>query len=393
MKVNDFLYLIAVMFLSTGCSSNRQSENGLPCIDLLKNYSEKKIILTDIADVTCVHLDKENDDYLYKGTIRYITENIIVIADDSSGSILFFSRDGNPKSRFNHYGAGPEEYSYKGRDITSLIYDETKNEVFISYSNIILVYSSTGEYKRKIILPKGTRMLIVDFDDLSLFVYDRQKQFDKFMKKIDFSPRSIDSSYFRISKTDGRVLDYVIIPNNEKDLTDCGGGRVLLNFGNIRRCAAGLLLSNPETDTVFLYMKDKSITPVFCKKPLVGDVYPKVVLNNFMDAGRYQFMTVQTIFNLNDIAKFPFKYYVYDKQAGEIFSQKVILSDYQGKELFISAQNTLFNGNESLAYFELDLIELKQAYRENKLSGKLKELVATLDEEKDNNVFMFAHFK
>jgi hypothetical protein len=33
-------------------------------------------------------------------------------------------------------------------------------------------------------------------------------------------------------------------------------------------------------------------------------------------------------------------------------------------------------------YFELDLIELKEAYIENRLSGKLKELVSTLDEEK-----------
>jgi len=43
-------------------------------------------------------------------------------------------------------------------------------------------------------------------------------------------------------------------------------------------------------------------------------------------------------------------------------------------------------------HFELDLIELKQAYKENKLNGQLKELVATLDEMKDNNVFVFAVF-
>ena len=42
---------------------------------------------------------------------------------------------------------------------------------------------------------------------------------------------------------------------------------------------------------------------------------------------------------------------------------------------------------------ELDLIELKKAYEDNKLSGKLKELVATLDNEIDNNVFMLVNFK
>jgi len=44
-------------------------------------------------------------------------------------------------------------------------------------------------------------------------------------------------------------------------------------------------------------------------------------------------------------------------------------------------------------YFELDLTELKQASRENKLSGKLKELVTSLNEDIDNNVFMFVDFK
>ena len=46
-----------------------------------------------------------------------------------------------------------------------------------------------------------------------------------------------------------------------------------------------------------------------------------------------------------------------------------------------------------MIYFELDLLELKQAFSENKLRGKLKELVGTLDEEKDNNVIMFVNFK
>ena len=35
----------------------------------------------------------------------------------------------------------------------------------------------------------------------------------------------------------------------------------------------------------------------------------------------------------------------------------------------------------------------EKAYYENRLSGILKELVATLDEEEDYNVFMFVHFK
>ena len=50
-------------------------------------------------------------------------------------------------------------------------------------------------------------------------------------------------------------------------------------------------------------------------------------------------------------------------------------------------------GDENGYVVELSLFELKQAYKENRLSGKLKELVATLDEDKDNNVFMLLDFK
>ena len=65
--------------------------------------------------------------------------------------------------------------------------------------------------------------------------------------------------------------------------------------------------------------------------------------------------------------------------------------NYPEKEFFIGPSNfrKIF---ENGFYFELDLLELKQAYTENRLSGKLKELVATLKDD-DNNVFMMVKFK
>ena len=395
MKTKYFLYLVISMFFTIGCSSNKQSEDSLPCIDLRNNYPEKEIILSDIADITYVHLNTKDDDYLYKGFIRYATANTIVLPDMSSGAILFFDKDGNPKSRFNHYGEGPQEYIRKGIDIETLIYDELADEVVIGYRNTILVYSSTGEYKRKIVLPQGIRAWIVDFDNQSYFVYDEQKQFKKLIRETSSINQLNDSIYFRISKTDGRVLDYVIVPNNDAiDITDCDGENVLFYYGNIRICDAGLLLCNPETDTVFLYQKDKSLIPFFCKKPLVNNTYPKVILGSFMDAGRYQFITISKPAKFMDFGKYPNEYYVRDKQTDEIFHQKVILKDYKGKELFISnLYNICFDGKDTFFWDELNLIELKKANREGRLSGKLKELVATLNENKDNNVFMLARFK
>ena len=101
MKGITLLALLLWMVVVMGCSPNKQSAEGLPYINSVKNYPEKEIILTDIADVQYLHLNSDDNDYLYRGTIRRVTENAIIVYDDSSGSILFFSKDGNPKSRFN----------------------------------------------------------------------------------------------------------------------------------------------------------------------------------------------------------------------------------------------------------------------------------------------------
>ena len=95
-------YSILIIYLTTSCSSDRRADYDLPFIKINESFSEKEIILTDIADITYLCLASDNEDYLFAGAINSITENIIAIIDRSSGSILFFTKDGKPKSRFNH---------------------------------------------------------------------------------------------------------------------------------------------------------------------------------------------------------------------------------------------------------------------------------------------------
>jgi hypothetical protein len=87
------------------------------------------------------------------------------------------------------------------------------------------------------------------------------------------------------------------------------------------------------------------------------------------------------------------KHYIRDKKTGQVYQQKIRIPDYKDKKITISPglKNQFFNGD--ITFVELGLSELKQAYKENRLYGKLKELVATLDETEDNNVFMIIHLK
>ena len=399
MKREIVLYLFFLSIFVTGCSSDKQSYEDLPCIDVSKDYPEKEINLTDIADVTYLHLNTANDDYLYRGNINYVTQNTIVVIDQSSHSLLFFSRDGNPKSHFNRKGQGPEEYL----GVESILYDEAKDDVYVlpgyfSVSRYINVYSSSGKYKRKLTLPQPNMdNQMCFFDDLSILVYDNSKLWRNIGKKYREDKTAfmeqVDSTFFLISKTDGTALEYIKLPNNNIDISSFGDlertfwGQI--PYARVRKCPDGLFLYNPETDTVFLYGKDKSLTPYMYKKPLLSDLDPMIVMDICMNVGRFQCISVIP-YSANGGSS-PAKYYMRDKKNGEIFRQKIILPDYKGKDFYIDPR--LSNYYEKECHFELDLIELKEAYKENRLSGKLKELVATLNEDKDNNVFMFVHFK
>jgi hypothetical protein len=389
------LSLIVITTFAGGCSSGKHSKEGLPIIDLTNNYPEKEIFLTDIADVTYLYLNSDDDDYLYNGRIRCITESTIVVYDGYSNSFLFFSKDGNPKSRFNRWGQGPEDYF----NAFNLIYDEVADELFVNGigESIIQVYSSTGVYKRKITLPQGMAAELIDFDENSLFFYDYNIGNRKALALLRGEDIPADDDhivpFYRISKTDGGVLDYVELPGTHLLLgTNVDGRWLNLPQRYAVKCSEGVLLCIAGTDTVFLYSGDKLLTPVLYQTPSVVSSNPMQVLNNCIDRGQYQFFQVNTIHErvtTQDI--FPIKCYLRNKITGEIVHPKLLLPDYNGKEFVINPARV--GDYENGYYFELGLSELKQAYRENKLGGKLKELVATLNEDEDNNVFMLVNFK
>ena len=386
-KITAYLLLSIVII---GCSSDKKSQKEIAFINASKKYPEKEINLTDIADIRYVYLHSKTDDYLFKGRIEYVTENGIVVIDRSSQSILFFSKDGNPVSRFNRRGQGPEEYT----DAVSVMYDETNDELFVSpdFSDHIMVYSSTGEFKRKINLPQANvNGQMVLFDDVSILVYDNTKLWRSIMQG-NLATTAIDSTFFLISKADGTLLRYIPIPNKNIDLSykDLGGDFIgQVSYGRVRKSPDGFLLYNPETDTIFHYGKDNTLTPYLYKRPLLSESNPMTVMDICMDAGNYQFIS---LYSYGETGTSPSpQYYMRNKDTGEIYRQKLTLPDYRDKYFFVNPR--LSNYSEKGCYFELDFTELEEAYRKNKLAGELKELVASLLEEEDsNNVFMLADF-
>jgi len=396
-----FANFIVVTALFVSCSSDKQTNVGLAFIDVTKNYPEKEIFLNDIAEVTYLYLNSDDDEYLYQSSFLSTSEHTVAVYDNSSGNILFFSKDGSPKSRFNHLGNGPGEYR---RRPLGIVYNEVADELFVyDRNNIIQVYSSIGEHKRTITLPQeievnGLRIL----KDHSLFFHDGGISFkariDALLSNQKFNgvPFHI---FYRISQTNGEVIDSVKIPALYSETSIIYEGELLETPTNLfMKSSDGILLCSPGTDTVYLYRNDKTLVPVLYQIPSTALLKnPVQFIDICFDGGEYQFIKVITVRQGEVHAGiFPSKHYVRYKETGEIFSQKLLLSDYKDKEFIIdnnvSGGGKSFN-EENTCFFELSLYELKQAYRENKLSGKLKELVATLNEDKDNNVFMLLDFK
>lgn len=386
-----YFFCIFISVFVTCCNSDKQTTSSdVPCIDVRKDYPEKEIILTDIANVSYVHLSTENDDYIYKGGINYVSDNTIVVFDNTSNSVLFFHKDGTPKSRFNRYGNGPQEYNKGGGffeyvPINGLLYDEKADEVFMELSNHkkIQVYSSTGKYKRTIKRSSGSGYTF----------YDKQSLIASNLYTI-----------FLISRTNGEILESIDlpIPVNIVDMSVSGvhnGITYTTTYysWSMIKGVDGFYFSKPGVDTIYLLDKNKNMTPIMRQTPLARDLDPKIILDNSYDIGKYQFMTVHTLHVSNDkdfatYPEYPNRFYMRDKKTGEVFRQKIIIPDYKGKEIFFGRRFGRWV-HEKKAYFRLNLYELKEAYHENRLSGKLKELVATLDEDIDNDVYMFVDFK
>jgi hypothetical protein len=404
MKTSILAFYLVLIPALCGCA--HQTESHLVAIDVTRDYPEKEIKLSELADVSYVQL-KADDDYLFKGQPIVLTQNNIVVYDRSSGSILFFAIDGTPKSRFNHKGNGPGEYVR----VENALYEEAKDELYVtsSQSRSIEVYSSDGEYVRTLPVPRRSYVSqFFLFDESTLFLHDNRNMqiaIRRVLSKVTGRPAAeeeagIDSypkPFLLISKADGSPLSYVDIPENNEiglvaDLIADGNmiGAAPAHTNRIIPYKDTFLLCNPETDTIFLCNKDLSLTPLLLQTPSVRTLKPQVFFNNMLEAGIYQFVEYLTLTRENN--RFPSTILARDKESGEVYKAKVLCDEFEGKELPLST-NLAVCTESGIGFVEWDLSELKQALADNRLSGRLKSLVEASDENEDNNVYVLLQFK
>ncbi|MDR2231624.1 MAG: 6-bladed beta-propeller [Tannerella sp.] len=380
-NIFNFLIYSTICLSLIGCKAKIDKENQFIQIDVNASSTEKAINLSEIADIEYLQLDF-NDEFLFNEPPENITDSKLII-HQLNGDILVFLRSGKPLSKFNHTGNGPGEYaSITGK----CFYDEAADEIYVRTWNKLMVYSLSGLYRREIPLLEedGASITnIVVFDSETLLLHDENVVYA--------------SPFVLISKQDGSVLETVNLPVYKrlilKVLTDeWEGGKAYagLPLTNILRYNNGYLLSDFSNDTIYFFSREKVLSPIMVRKPEVQSMNPVIALHGFVEAGNYEFMFTTKVQLENK--RLPRKYLMRDKTTGSMFVPAITFDDYRGKVVDISPFTVLNTTDSKLGVIVLSMTELKDANLENKLSGRLKELVDNSDEE-GNDIYMLLHFK
>jgi len=380
MNIRKIFNLSMYIVCLAGCTSDKKGLDLVP-LDVRVSYIEKEIKLEDVANIEYLQIELDDGFLFTEWDTPHITSDKIIIGRRSNGDILVFSRDGKPLCKFNRSGNGPEDYPY----ITDVdVYDEDSDELYVRSHNKIMVYSSSGEFRRKLsLLEDASVRQIVNYDSETLMLYDEQDAYP--------------TPFTLISKKNGSVVETVDMPFVEKidlRLIVSQNGRTVtyvpMDLSHILKYKDGFLLNDFSNDTLYFFSRNKELLPVIVRKPPINSMAPFIILSSFVEAENYDFMFTTTI-ALED-SRFPRKYLMRNKNIGSLYRQKVTFNDYKGKEVFISPMTIRFTHDCKLGLIVLSLAELQDAKRENKLSGKLEELVDNSDED-GNDIFMLLHFK
>ena len=394
--MKKLFFSLITLFLLAACGTREKEISGPVLFDATRDYPEKQLLLDEVADITYVPLSSETDSALFRGTLAHVSERTITIHDFPRGIFYLFDRSGRFLSSFNHKGQAPEDYNFL---ITAFV-DEASGELFAIEKNRIQVYGKQGDYRRTLRLPDGAWVLeAADGGDETILLVDNQERASiLYAGMVDENAEAYEQPFVRISKADGGLVSYITLPKNF--LVDLSAdfqtaGISLKVFGPDHRLVShrdGFLLTNQETDTIFLYAHDQ-LKPMMIHTPPISEQGEKSYLNGYVEAGDYLFfekVIVKAVENRRPPV--PSVYYLYDKRDGQFYEQAVSMRDFEGKRIDLTPQIIRPSRDARLGCLLLTVDELQTANADGKLSGELKRIVDEMPED-SNDLLMLMRFK
>lgn len=397
------------MLLLFGCKTEPQVETDpLVVLDVTQAYPEKAILLSDIADITYLRLSDTDEEYQFAGEPVCVTEHSIICVDPEYNEVLFFSKDGRPRSKFEwkRWLRGDNPYLM----VVAACYDEAKDELFALVNNRIEVLSATGTHKRTLPLPAGTEIseMLLSGDD-ALLLYDNAVQMRRVSAMFDRmeglsgqtkKPEEDNGKLFLcLSREDGRLLEEVTLPHDhDVDLTqeleidgEPTGAVITGRIDHMVQLPDGILLHDAETDTLYRCDSTRMLIPVMVQTPSMTSLEPLVYINSFLGTAHYQFIELITVRLEN--GRYPAASLVRNKEDGTISTQRIIFDDYKTKPLAITPRMITRTQNAGEAFFILTAEEIRKALSANELTGPLQTLAAAVPKNSINPVYVLLKFK
>ncbi|MDF9828726.1 6-bladed beta-propeller [Parabacteroides sp. PF5-6] len=382
---------VSFVFILFACAPKEKSaENELYVIDIGREAPVKEMVLQDMAEVEYIRMET-SDEMLWQGwAVSAFTDQYIIDYHFRSGDVLVFDRKGKGIRKINRKGESGEEYSL----YSNLLFDEEQEELYFNdpMKNKILVYTLDGTFKRALDHAADKR-----YTDLRLFDSERLIVYNSLY------PDDQVNTYLILSRETGAIEEEFLIPQmgnklNTQHRMTVGEQELLVFIPNYPLIATPpeFILTEISNDTIFTMNRAMELTPFIVQQPARRTMESETFLFYAFNSSNYLFLTsIEKIFkrehgNINPARK----HWMYDKKEGKLYQPAIRNGDFTTEEeITITTQQTVFSAANQNVYLQvLHAGDLVEAYANNQLTGRLKEIAKELDEE-DNPVILVARFR
>ena len=362
-----------------------------PTIDTNKKYPFKEFILNDLADITYIPIETNNDVLINNGinALSHFSDKYIIIVNYKSYDCYIFDRNGKIINFFNHKGQGPNEYL----NITGITVDETKREIYIvdhPQKNRIMVYSFDGDFIRKLSLPAKTTIgTIHNFDNETLLCEDNNHR------------NGNKKPYFFISKQNGHIINELDIIFNKERISprfyqktgEKGVMAIAYGYNPIIRFNEDFIIGDISHDTIYQYSKNKTLTHILVKTPSIYSQDPQImVIPEFKTPKLFFLERTERKFNFEEKKGFEREKIVYDYNSGFFYKYVLKNKDYPNQNFYLNSGGYAYRAEKNTLCQFIPAEELIEANDNGELHGPLKEITKTLKID-DNPVLMIIKFK
>ncbi len=375
MRKLTFIFL-SLLLLLVGCNNKKNSKEqsqqveqkeGIPTIDVNKNYPQKEFLLQNIADVEYIPLETKEASLINEKAHITLGENKIVVYDPKHGTILFFDKKGKFLHQFNHKGQGAREYIY----ISNIIVDETNNEIFVvdnSYrKNSIKIYTLKGKYKRTLNITKFNIYKLINFNKNNfLFHKDLSLKFYGLKDKTLYKPNYIAL----LNKKESKIDSIIPLPSKMGVTALC-----YVNGMDAKYYAPEVYLKTPQgivinditCDTIFMLDNQLQLLPLIQRTPRVSAKDEPLKMLS-IDGITKDNLYVKVALRKHGMPTTTYKIRKLDHQIIEYTLKNTDIKD-----------DKMFTNLKEYKLMWVD--DLKDLLEKKKLKGKLKNIVEKLEED------------